>query len=129
MVSGLLGLGPALGLYMFAAAEMVGGGTYIIEAMAIFASGIAHGSFGVHLGLKARWRGTVALVMGILICACGVLTLYCTARFVAATAIAKVRKQAELPNSLLQMHSLQSRQNAVFGYNRFVELLIILTVY
>ncbi len=114
ILSGLFALGPSLGLHMFAATELVGGGTYIIEAMAIFASGIAHGSFGVHLGLKARWRGTVALVMGILICACGVLTLDCTARFVAATAIAKVRKQAELPNSLLQTHSLQIRQKCSF---------------
>ena len=99
VLSGLFGLGPLIGLHMFAATELVGGGTYIIEAMAIFGSGIAHGSFGVHLGLKARWRGAVALVMGILICACGFLTLDCTARFVSAAAPEHAREQANLRHS------------------------------
>jgi len=99
IVSGLFALGPSFGLHMFAATELVGGGTYIIGAMAIFASGIAHGASGVHLGLRARWRGTVALVMGILICACGVLTLDCTARLVSAAATEHARKQANRPHS------------------------------
>jgi hypothetical protein len=108
IVSGLFALSPSLGLHMFAATELVGGGTYIIEAMAIFASGIAPGSFGVHLGFEARWRGVVALVMGILICACCVLTFDLTARFVSAAATEKARKQAILPHSTLRIPPLES---------------------
>jgi len=117
IVSGLFGIGPSLGLYMLAATELVGGGTYIIEAMAIFASGIAHGSFGVHLGLKARWRGTVALVIGILICACGFLTLDFTARFVSASATEHARKQAVLAHSPIRTPPQESGQKSGHGVN------------
>jgi hypothetical protein len=91
-LSSLIRIGPALGLYMFATTESIGGATYIIEAMAIFTSGIARGSLGIHLGWKARRRGIAALFLGFLICACGVVTLDLSARFVAAAAPEKARR-------------------------------------
>ena len=76
MVKSLEGASVMRTTIVCAAAALVAAATYIIEAAAIFATGIAPGSIGPCYGRQAMTRGILAIGLGLVIASFGLLLLY-----------------------------------------------------